>query len=61
MVSLPWWIYLILAGIAFSGYMTIRTAKEEKEIDQSFIEREGEIYIERMNLEKERRKKSLQS
>lgn len=61
MVTLPWWIYLILAGIVFSGYMTIRTTKEDKEVDQSFIEHEGEIYIERMNLEKEKRKKSIQS
>lgn len=32
------------------------TAKEEQEIDQSFIEKEGEIFIERMEQERERRR-----
>ena len=36
------------------------TAKEEQEIDQSFIEKEGEIFIERMEQERERRRQDQQ-
>lgn len=36
------------------------TAKEEQEIDQSFIEKEGEIFIERMEQERERRRQGQQ-
>ncbi|MCA1030876.1 sporulation YhaL family protein [Bacillus timonensis] len=53
--SVPWWAYLIVLGIIFSAYMTFRTAKEERELDDVFIEKEGQVYIERMNEEKERR------
>jgi hypothetical protein len=31
------------------------TAKEEEKLDQSFIEKEGRVYIERMEQERERR------
>ncbi|MFC0296385.1 sporulation YhaL family protein [Geobacillus jurassicus] len=62
MLSLPWWVYLVVAGILFSGYMTVKTAAREREIDEAFIEKEGEIYMERIRQERERRKraKSLQ-
>jgi Sporulation protein YhaL len=55
MVTLPIWIYLVVAGIFFSGFMAIRSAQQEKHIDESFIEKEGQIFIDRMNVEKERR------
>jgi hypothetical protein len=59
METLSWWVDLIIAGIVFCGYMTIRTTSEEQDVDQSFIEHEGEIYIERMNHEIEKRKALL--
>lgn len=59
MFTLPWWIYLVLAGILFSTYMMIKTAKEEREIDMEFIEKEGEIYIQRMEAERARRKEQI--
>jgi len=55
MLSLPWWVYLVVSGIVFSGYMTVRTAAQERKIDESFIEKEGEIYMERIRKEKMRR------
>ncbi|MBM7702689.1 sporulation YhaL family protein [Metabacillus iocasae] len=55
MVTLPVWLYLVVAGIFFSGFMAIRTAQQEKEVDDTFIEKEGQVYIERMKEEKERR------
>ncbi|AMX84463.1 SigE-dependent sporulation protein [Geobacillus subterraneus] len=58
MLSLPWWIYLVVAGIIFSGYMTVKTAAREREIDEVFIEKEGEIYMERIRQERERRKQA---
>ncbi|WP_102347459.1 sporulation YhaL family protein [Bacillus sp. Marseille-P3661] len=59
MESLPWWIYLVFAGIIFSAYMMVKSSKEEEEIDQSFIEKEGEIYIQRMESERERRRQMM--
>ncbi|WP_044748810.1 sporulation YhaL family protein [Bacillus alveayuensis] len=58
MLSAPWWIYLVLIGIVVSGYMTIRTAKKEREIDEAFIEKEGEVYMERIKKERERRQQA---
>lgn len=56
-MDVPFWIWLVVAGIVFSAYMTIRTNREEKEMELKEAEMEGEIYIERMEREKERRKK----
>ncbi|GAF22276.1 hypothetical protein JCM19047_2017 [Bacillus sp. JCM 19047] len=44
----PWWTYLLILGIVFSGYQWIRALKEEKEIDEDFIEQEGNVYMERI-------------
>jgi hypothetical protein len=55
MEMFPWWGYLILAGIIFSTYMMVKTGKEEKRIENMYIEREGNVYIERMTDEKKRR------
>jgi hypothetical protein len=54
--AVPWWVYVVISGIIFSAYMVIRTARNEQEIENSFIENEGQVYIERMNQEKEGRK-----
>ena len=56
MVSVPFWIYIVLAGIIISAIMTIKTTKEEQQIEQEFIEKEGEVYIKRMHQEMQRRK-----
>ncbi|WP_062352256.1 sporulation YhaL family protein [Bacillus kwashiorkori] len=53
---MPFWIYLIVAGILFSAYMTIRTSKEEKELEMMEAEQEGNIILERMKEEREKRK-----
>lgn len=58
MLSLPLWVYFVIAGIIFSAFMLIKTAKEERDIDLEFIEKEGEIYIKRMEAERERRRKA---
>jgi len=55
MFSLPIWMYAVVIGIFISGFMVIFTSRQEKEIDQEFIEKEGEIYLQRMKEERERR------
>ncbi|WP_283248200.1 sporulation YhaL family protein [Bacillus sp. FJAT-50079] len=55
-MSLPFWVYFVIVGIFASAFMTIKTAKEDRELEREWIEKEGEVYVERMRKEKERRK-----
>ena len=48
METLPWWIYLVIIGIVLSGYMVLYTSKKEQEMDNDFIEKEGEVYMKRL-------------
>jgi hypothetical protein len=55
MFSLPIWMYAVVIGIFISGFMVVYTSRQEKEIDQEFIEKEGEIYLQRIKEEREQR------
>ncbi len=55
MEALPWWVYVIIVGIIVSGYMVLYTSKKEQDMDQEFIEREGNVYMQRIQEERERR------
>ncbi|WP_064091729.1 sporulation YhaL family protein [Rossellomorea aquimaris] len=55
-MTLPIWMYLVVVGIFVSAFMTIKAAKEEKHIEDEWIEKEGEVYIHRMEEEKEKRR-----
>ncbi|EJV88862.1 sporulation YhaL family protein [Bacillus cereus] len=55
MQTLPWWIYLVIIGIVLSGYMVLYTSKKEQEMDNDFIEKEGEVYMKRLEEEREKR------
>ncbi|MCA1056480.1 sporulation YhaL family protein [Rossellomorea aquimaris] len=55
-MTLPIWMYFVVAGIFASAFMTVKSAKEEKKIEDEWIEKEGEVYISRMHEEKERRR-----
>ncbi|MBP0726886.1 sporulation YhaL family protein [Bacillus sp. RG28] len=55
MFSLPIWMYAVVIGIFISGFMVVYTSRQEKEIDQEFIEKEGEIYLQRIKEERDRR------
>jgi Na+/glutamate symporter len=59
-MSVPIWIYLVFAGIIFSAIMTIKAVKEEEKIDQQYIEKEGDVYLDRIEKEREERKKRRQ-
>jgi len=52
---LPWWVYLVIVGIVLSGYMVLYTSKKEQEMDNEFIEKEGEVYMKRLAEEREKR------
>ncbi|WP_100488938.1 sporulation YhaL family protein [Sporolactobacillus pectinivorans] len=54
--SVPWWIYLIIAGILFSGYQAFSLSRQDKEIDEEWNEQQGNVFIKRMNAEKEKRR-----
>lgn len=56
-MTIPIWVYAVLVGIMISAYMAVRTGKEEKKHELDSIEREGEIYMKRMEDEKEKREK----
>ncbi|WP_050614231.1 sporulation YhaL family protein [Bacillus testis] len=48
-------IGIILAGILASGFMAIKSGREEREIENEYIEQEGQKYIARMYEEKAKR------
>ncbi|MGM9924048.1 MAG: sporulation YhaL family protein [Bacillus sp. (in: firmicutes)] len=48
-------VAFIIVGIIGSGYMVIKTGREEREAENEWIEQEGEKYITRMNEEKLKR------
>jgi hypothetical protein len=55
MLTIPWWIYLVVGGIGVSGAMMVKTSQKDREMQQFYIEREGQVFIERIKYEKERR------
>lgn len=54
-MTIPIWIYAVVVGIVISALMAIKTGREERLVEQESIEQEGEIYIKRLEREKERR------
>lgn len=55
-MTIPIWIYAVVAGIVISALMAIKTGREEWQLEMENIEREGEIYMKRLEKEKEMRK-----
>lgn len=60
-MDIPFWMYFVITGIMISAYMVIRTGREEKRIEDEMIEKEGEIYMRRLEEEKEEKKKTQNS
>ncbi|MFC4559145.1 sporulation YhaL family protein [Virgibacillus kekensis] len=56
--GVPWWVFMMIIFIFISGYMAFRAMRAERQLEQQFIEREGRVYMDR--LEEERRKKERQ-
>ena len=59
MPILPIWMYIVILGIFVSGFMVLYTSKQERDADEAFIEKEGEIYLQRIKEERERREQLL--
>ncbi|RYL94503.1 sporulation YhaL family protein [Sporolactobacillus sp. Y61] len=57
MESVDWWVYLLLAGILFSGYQAFSFSRQDKEVDQEWVETQGNVYMKRIEAEKQRRHK----
>jgi Sporulation protein YhaL len=58
-MDMPIWIWFVFIGIIVSAVMSIWTARQDRLIDDAWIEKEGQKYIERMEEERERRKKDI--
>ncbi len=55
LMTIPIWVYAVVAGIIISALMAIKTGREERLMEMENIEKEGEIYITRLEREKEKR------
>ncbi|NWQ41173.1 sporulation YhaL family protein [Bacillus sp. EB106-08-02-XG196] len=54
-MTIPIWVYAVVVGIVISALMAIKTGREERLLEMENIEKEGEIYLTRLEQEKERR------
>lgn len=54
-LGIPWWVYMFILFIFLSGYMAFRAMVAEKKLEKQYIETQGQVYMER--IEKERTKK----
>lgn len=52
---MPIWIWFVFIGIVVSAIMSIRTAQQERQIEHTWIEEEGQKYMERIRIEQEKR------
>jgi len=57
--NMPWWVFLLILFIFFSGYMSFRAMRAEQALEQQFIEKEGQVYMERLKNEKRRRERGM--
>lgn len=48
-------IGLLIGGIVISGFMAVKTGREERASENEWIEQEGNVFIARMHEEKERK------
>jgi Sporulation protein YhaL len=54
--GMPWWVFMMIVFIFFSGYMSFRAMRAEKELEKHYIERDGQVFLERIEDERERRR-----
>ncbi|GAA0490695.1 sporulation protein YhaL [Salinibacillus aidingensis] len=57
----PWWIAVIIGLIIFSGYMAFRAIRSEMRLEQEFIEKEGKVYMDRIEEERKHKEETNQS
>ncbi|WP_425509528.1 sporulation YhaL family protein [Virgibacillus ihumii] len=47
-LGVPWWVFLMIIFIFLSGYMAFRAMRAERELEHQFIEKEGKVYMDRL-------------
>ncbi len=52
------WVWVVLAGIIISAFMTVRSMRVEDQVNEKFIEEEGQVYMARMEKERQLRSDS---
>ncbi|MBM7571445.1 sporulation YhaL family protein [Aquibacillus albus] len=55
-LGVPWWVFMFIFFIFFSGYMSFRALMAEKKLEKQYIETQGQIYMDRMEQERSKRK-----
>ncbi len=58
LLNAPFWVHVVIVGIVLSGYFAIKTTIEEKKVENEWIEQEGQVYIDRINEAREKKKLS---
>lgn len=53
MIEIPMWVLFVFGGIVVSAFMAVKSGKEERKQENESIEREGEVYMQRLEKEKE--------
>ncbi|UFU00481.1 sporulation YhaL family protein [Radiobacillus kanasensis] len=48
-LGIPWWVYMFIGFIFFSGYMSFRAMRAEKKLEQRYIEQEGKVFMDRIS------------
>lgn len=48
LAGIPLWVFLAILLMFFSGYMAYRAMRAEKDMEQQFIEQEGQVYMDRI-------------
>lgn len=60
-MTIPFWVYFVSVGILISAYMAVKTGREDRKLERDIIEREGEVYMKRLDEEKELRNNKVKS
>jgi hypothetical protein len=60
-LAIPIWVFAVVVGIVVSALMAIKTGREERLLELESIEKEGEIYIHRLEREKEIREQQKEN
>jgi hypothetical protein len=54
-------MYFVVAGIFISAFMVVKTAREDRQADLEWIEKEGDVFIKRMQEEKRKRQEQSEA
>ncbi|CAM3649888.1 sporulation YhaL family protein [Mesobacillus zeae] len=54
-MTVPIWVLAVAAGVVISAFMAVKTGREERMLETECIEREGEVYMKRLEDEKSRK------